>query len=156
MQAEHSKIKCIKYTKLAIQPYLKCSSFTNKECDLLFALRSKSVRGIKANTPSAHRQNIFCPLCGNETNSQDDQEHILKCHKIIEDLKQHYVELVHSLEYTDLYGTTHQQKAAVEIYMELLEVRSRLLEDIKVETSPASGTSLDTATPACQGGGGHV
>ena len=99
---------------------------------------------------------MFCPLCGNKTNSQDDQEHMLKCHKIIEDLKQHHVELVHSLEYKDLYGTTHQQKAAVEIYMELLEVRSRLLEDIKVETSPASGTSLDTATPACQGGGGHI
>ena len=156
MQVGHSKIKCIEYTKLAIQPYLTSSNFTNKECDLLFALRSKSVRGIKANTPSEHKNNMSCPLCCEESNSQDEQEHLIKCHKILEELGSQPLELALSVEYQDLYGNTHQQKAAVEVFMKLLEVRSRLLEDIRVKKTPASGTSLDTATPACQGGDGHT
>ena len=86
LQAGHSKIKCIEYTQLATQPYLKSSSFTNKECELLFALRSKSVRGIKAKTPSVYRNNMICPLSCDKTNPQDEQEHLLKCHIILQEL----------------------------------------------------------------------
>ena len=112
MQTGHSKIKCIEYTKVAIQPYFKSSNFTNKECDLRFALRSKSVRGIKANTPSDHRTNMACPLCCDETNSQDEQEHLVKCHKVLEQLGSQPLELANSVEYQDLYGSTHQQKSS--------------------------------------------
>ena len=58
------------------------------------------------------------------------------------------------MEYQDLFGNPHQQKAAVDSFTKLLKVRDRLLEDNRVETTLASGASLDTASPACQGGGG--
>ena len=147
-QAGHSKVNDIKYPKLLIQPYLSSSIFNNKECELLFALRSHTVRGIKANTPSIYRNNMSCPLKCNSTNQQDEQEHLLKCHRLMAELK-----IAQSVEYKDLFGNTHEQKAAVLMLMKLLEVRTRLLEKDIQATTPASGASLDTASQACQGSG---
>ena len=48
----HSKVKEIYYSKLEAQSYMTNTLFSNKDCELLFALRSNSVRGLKATTPS--------------------------------------------------------------------------------------------------------
>ena len=51
-QGGHSKVNSIKYSQLYIQEYLKSPTFSNSETELLFALRSHSVRGVKANCSS--------------------------------------------------------------------------------------------------------
>ena len=50
-------------------------------------------------------------------------EHLPKCHKTLEELGSIFRKFAHSVEYEDLYGITHWHKAAVEIFMKLLEVR---------------------------------
>ena len=49
IQATHEKVKDIFYTQFESQEYLKSSIITNKEAELITALRSKTVRGIKSN-----------------------------------------------------------------------------------------------------------
>ena len=119
-QAGHSKVNNIEYSKLLRQPYLSSSIFNNKECELLFALRSHTVRGIKANTPSIYRNNMYCPLNCSSSPQQDEQEHLLKCHRIIGELKVEETEIAQIVDYKDLFGSTHEQKAAVLMFMKLL------------------------------------
>ena len=130
---------------------VKSTNWHNSQ--LLFALRSHTVRGIKANTPSIYRNNMFCPLNCKSPNQQDEQEHLLKCKRLISELNSEQSEIAQVVEYKYLFGNTHEQKAAVLIFMKLLEVRNRLLEENISATTPASGASLDTASQACQGSG---
>ena len=62
IQEGHSKVRGIKYSSLETQKYLTSPLFTNKECDVLFAIRSYTLRGIKGNTPSIHKDNMLCLL----------------------------------------------------------------------------------------------
>ena len=45
IQESHSKVKGIQYPNLEIQQYLTSQNFTNKECEILFALRSHTLKG---------------------------------------------------------------------------------------------------------------
>ena len=49
LQAQHSKVRDIPYQVLSIQKYLKSREFSKADRDLLMALRSHSLKGIKAN-----------------------------------------------------------------------------------------------------------
>ena len=155
-QTGHSKDNEIEYSRLEIQQYLTNPKFNKRECELLFALRPHTVRVIKANTPSIYRNNMFCPLNCKSPNQQDEQEHLLKCKRLISELNSEQSEIAQVVEYKYLFGNTHEQKAAVSIFMKLLEVRNRLLEENISATTPASGASLDTASQACQGSGGDT
>ena len=154
IQDGHSKVKGIKYSSLETQKYLTSPLFTKKECDVLFAIRSYTLRGIKGNTPSIHKDKMLCPLKCDST-SQDIQEHILKCHVILDQLQAEELKAAQFVEYKHVFGNTQEQKSVVMVFIRLLQVRSYLLEPPSVTSPPASGTSLDTASPARQGSNGN-
>ena len=86
---------------------------------------------------------MSCPLkC--EINSEDVQEHILKCQVILNMLEDTELEAAKHVEYNYIYGDTHKQKAVVTIILRLLQLRNNLLEQPSTST-PASGASLVAA-----------
>ena len=127
---------------------------SNNECKLLFALRSNSVRGLKANTPSIFKNNLSCSLKYNLSKNIDDQQHHLTCTKIQDALSLPEIEDFRKIEYCDIYRSIEKQKSAVLIITRLLEVREGLLERSSCTTTPTSGATLDTAPKACQGSDG--
>ena len=80
LQKSHKKVKIIVYDDFKVQPYLQSERITQKEKDMLTALRSHSVRGIKQNFPLFF-YTLFCPLnCESEVAKKlDTQSHILVC-----------------------------------------------------------------------------
>ena len=76
-------LKKVRYAKLEIQTYLKSSSLCQEEINMLTAIRSKCVRGIKHNFRSQFKQCTHCPLkCNSEQAQEDTQEHLLMCAKL--------------------------------------------------------------------------
>jgi hypothetical protein len=153
-QEGHSKVREINYTKLEPQAYLKSALFSNKECELLIALRSNSVRGIKATTPSIFKNNMTCPLKCSTTRNEDDQQHLLDCSSIKKELAIREVEESKKICISDIYKSVEIQKAAVTTFRRILEVRAVLLEESCSAPTPTSGSTLATASRACQGGDG--
>ena len=154
LQVQHSKVRDIPYKVLSIQNYLKCRDFSKEDCDLLMAFRSHSVRGIRANFSSKHKENMACPLKCDPSNPEDNQIHLMSCQSIISRLDGTYIEQVKDIKYSDIYSDIHSQKAAVRYLSSLLEVRRTILEELQTPTVSTSGPSLDTAPPACQGSSG--
>ena len=82
LKSQHSKVRHMSYTELVLQPYLKSKNITNEQAKLLFALRTKTVNGIKANFAQMNLKCLHCPLkCweNDEAPEIDTQEHLLKC-----------------------------------------------------------------------------
>ena len=154
VQEGHSKVRGILYSKLEPQTYLNNKLFSNKECELLFGLRSNSLRGVKANTSSIFDNKMSCPLKWYHTNNEDNQQHLLHCNSIHRELTIVEVAEVEQIQYCDVYSLIQKQKAAIIEFTKHLEVREVLLERSCSTPTPTSGSSLDTATRACQGGDG--
>ena len=106
IQEGQSKVRGIKYEALTAQSYLTSPLFNNSECTALFALRSHTLRGVKGNTPSIHKENMSCPLKCDQY-SEDVQEHILKCQVILNELGDQELEAAQLVDYNDIYGDTH-------------------------------------------------
>ena len=143
----------IQYSKLNIQEYLQSPKFSDAEKELLFALRSHTKRGIKSNFPSFYAGNLTCPLNCHETKPEDCQNHILNCNRILAHLSMTDNEIV---QYSDIYGSLAQQKAAVRVFSRALDIREELLKKDTQSAIPTSGASLDTASRACQGSSGDL
>ena len=154
LQIQHSKVREIPYQVLAIQTYLKCRDFSKADSDLLLALRSHSVRGIKANFSSIHKEDMSCPLKCDTPSPEDSQIHIMSCLSICSRVDSKFIEQSKDILYSDIYGDIHRQKAAVRHLSSLLDIRRTLLEKLQ-STASTSGPSLDTAPPARQGSSGH-
>ena len=153
IQKGHSKVRDIQYSKLNIQEYLQSPKFSDAEKELLFALRSHTKRGIKSNFPSFYAGNLICPLNCHETKPEDCQNHILNCNRILAHLSMTDNEIV---QYSDIYGSLAQQKAAVRVFSRALDIREELLKKDTQSAIPTSGASLDTASRACQGSSGDL
>ena len=111
------KVNSILYKSLDTQEYLTSSQFSNSEAKLLFALRSHSIRGIKANFSSAHKEDIYCPLKCEATPLLDDQRHLLVCKSLCRNLSTSHLEALRKIQYEDIYGPIHSQKEAVNIFL---------------------------------------
>ena len=123
----HSKISDIKYSELECQPYILSSIFTNEDVNLLHSLRGRSVQ-CKGNFKSPYGDDISCTLC--TTGEADDQPHILKCEKILENFST--VELVkNKVKYDDIFGEPPEQKQVTVMFRKLLEIRKELLDKQK-------------------------
>ena len=109
VQESHLKVKDIPYNKFELQEYLNSEEFSNTECELLFAIRSNSVRGLKANTPSIFKNNLSCSLKCNLSESIDDQQHLLACPIIQKALTFTEIEALIKIEYCDIYRTIKKQ-----------------------------------------------
>ena len=66
----------------------------------MLALRSYTVRGMTANTTSLYRNKMFCPLKCDSTDQQDEQEHLLKCHRLMAELKDEQSDIAPLWEHT--------------------------------------------------------
>ena len=119
MQANHSKVKHIKYEKFETQEYLKSPKYIFKEASTLLALRSRTVNNIKANTRLFSQNDLLCPLC---LKDEDTQEHCLNCPKLIRKNENH-------LEYNDIFSSNESvQHEIANQFVNILE-RRQLLQD---------------------------
>ena len=122
-QETHKKIKHIHYETLAIQNYLTNNLLNNNEANMLTAMRSHCVRGIKHNFPKMFKTNLNCPLnCVKETPYADTQEHVLNCSS----LRQTWDKTTPSMEF--MYGDIMQQVQISQKFFSLMRDRTKLLE----------------------------
>ena len=75
-----SKGKNMKYDKLQLQEYLKSEVLSEKEKNIITAVRTKCARGVRNNFPGMHKVCKHCPLNCNPVEPHiDTQEHVLEC-----------------------------------------------------------------------------
>ena len=104
LKTSHSKVRDNQYQDLEKpQKYITSKLFTNDQCFLIFALKSKTLRGVKTNTISVYQENYLCPLC---KRYPDTQEHIGSC-RVLQDILP--CPLSTPIDYSDLSGTVQQQ-----------------------------------------------
>ena len=115
----HSKSENLIKTSLKREEYFEDKRFTKSETELLFAFRTRTVRGIKSNFPSQYGRILTCELCQIAVCCQ---EHLLSC--VI--LKDH-INIPNDVNYTDLFGNTDKQLKLIRILRMLLRKREILL-----------------------------
>ena len=117
----HSKVREEIYTNLEGASHYKSPRFTPDLTNMLFRFRTRTFM-VKNNFRNNYKNtNTLCPLCNEH---EDDQSHILQCHKIQEVYKQEVkckIEDVFSNDEEVLYSTACTLK-------ELVEIRSSLLD----------------------------
>ena len=115
-----------------IQPYLKSNTLTTKETNMLRALRSKCLRGIKCNFKKMFKQCVECPLkCDIQNKHEDTQEHILSCKSLNVSINRKNVEIQF------MYGTIEEQSILSKQFYILMRKQEKPLEE-QDETSPSS------------------
>ena len=108
------------------QEYLLSRKFNNETSSLLYNLRCRSVRGVKANFRKHFKGDIKCPFqCLNQV---DSQEHNLFCKGLVSQLKSKQKTLLESVRCTDIYGTLKEQFRVTSIFLVLMRIRTRLLD----------------------------
>ena len=123
LQKSHKKVKTIVYDDFKVQPYLQSERITQKEKDMLTALRSHSVRGIKHNFPKMFKNSLFCPLnCESEVAKKlDTQSHILVCKSLSDGVE---------LDLSDIYSENKEiQEHVTKVITKLMRKRVKVLED---------------------------
>ena len=101
--------------------YLDRQKFSKSECELLFALRTRMIPGIKANFSSQYENNLACELCSAHP---DSQESLLSC-----DILRKHIQVPDNIEYEDLFRSVEKQLAIVKVYKQLLREREILQSD---------------------------
>ena len=128
IKSGHSKVRENKYLSFQKpQQYLTSKMFSNKQCALMFAIKSKTVRGIKENFRNMYSDNTLCPIC---ERSIDSQNHLIQC-KVLQDI----IPLPNEVHFRDIEGSIDQQKAFIEVYEKYLALRDELLEESETPSS---------------------
>ena len=117
---ENSKCRKLVKKELVKEHYLIDKSFSRSECELLFALRTRMVSGIKTNFSSHYGNNLTCELCS-DSQYLDSQEHLLSCAT----LRKH-VQIPCDIEYEDIYESVEKQLKIVKVFKSILRVRELL------------------------------
>ena len=125
-------MKDIKYNKLKLQEYLNSLLFGTETSQLLLALRTRTVRGIKADFKGMF-QDILCPLgCGNT----DTLQNVLSCTVIQKHFRSNEI-TTNGVVYEDVYSTDVQkQKQVADLYTKLLDVRENHINNPVDQTGP--------------------
>ena len=121
-QLTHSKVKAIQYDQYKCQEYLKSPNINFEEASVLVALRSKTVKDIKSNTRSFSQNDLMCPLC---MKNEDTQEHCLECPKLknVKPTETH-------ITYDQIYSHSEsEQQAIASLFLTILETRNQLLQE---------------------------
>ena len=116
----HSKVKDNLYMNLnKPQEYLLNEEITNEERQIIFALRSRTLRGIRENFPYLQYGGVtLCPLC---LTNEDSQEHVLECEKLGEKNV--------NVKYSDIRWSVEEQRSAVKEFMKRLLCRDQILKE---------------------------
>ena len=115
---ENSKCRKLIKEELVKEKYLSDKRFTKSECELLFALRTRMIPGIKTNFSSQFENNLVCELCSAHP---DSQELLLSCGT----LRKH-VQIPNNIEYEDIYRDVEKQLVIVKVFKQLLRAREIL------------------------------
>ena len=108
LKESHSKVRDNSYTDLQhMQPYFSNRRLSNKQMSIMFALRSKTIRNIRANFPKMF-SSLLCPLC---KSFEDTQEHVLLCSVLLNILP-----CANHIEYGHMRGTADQQTDFLRVY----------------------------------------
>ena len=103
---------------------------SNDEVKLLFALRSRTVRGVKRNFKGVYKENLDCPLMcwgSNDAPITDTQEHMLVCSKLNKNSREI---CSNTVTYNNIFSSdVLKQKEMVKIFEKLIDKRNNLLED---------------------------
>ena len=119
-----SKMGKLRYSELAMQNYLSSQELSTQKKKLLFLLR---VRMLKI--PNNMGQRNVCSLCEDDNNKHlDNQEHLLLCSRIRENLSE--LEKNDNIKYEHIYETDIQKlKAVINLLQKAIRTRKLLLSD---------------------------
>ena len=133
IQQTHSKVKDIEYFNNELSPYLRSPLFNKDDTQLLYALRTRTVSGIRKDSSSMY-SDLTCPLgCG----SPDTLPHIITCSVLMSHLKSQSL-ASSDIRHEDIFSKDIvRQKQVTELYTQLLEIREEILNSPPVaETGP--------------------
>ena len=116
----HTKSAGLVKTKLERENYFENPNFSKSEVELLFALRTRTVRNIKKNFPTQYNNNMACQVCFLHVCCQ---EHLLVCPELTKS-----VNIPIDMEYSDIYGNPEKQIKIVRIMRKLLRTREILMQ----------------------------
>ena len=136
---QSSKVKEIKYTELKMQDYLKSDKMNKNEKNMLFAIRTKCVKGVKSNFKNLHKVCLHCPMqCNKESPELDTQEHVLKCNALGGS----------DTEVDFMHASTVDQSYMTQQFCKLMTKREQVLEGAESSTSCCClpGAILDHCT----------
>ena len=103
-------MKYIEYKTLEPQTYLKSPLFNTESRQLLFALRTRTVKSIKSDFKNMY-QDQLCPLgCGDS----DTLKNLLTCSVILSKLHTDIL-ATHSVQYEDIYSEDIRKQAGAEL-----------------------------------------
>ena len=131
VKATHSKLKNLQYNKLEMAQYLKSPLFDQSSVQLLLALRTRTLRGVKTDFRGMFNDEN-CPLgCAHK----DTIPNILICPAIQAQLQT--ADAVNGeVKYDDIHSTDiMKQKQITSLYARCLEIRETLI------SSPAAITT---------------
>ena len=123
MKQKHSKMRNIEYTTFEVQDYLKSPIFTSDNHSTLYALRTRTVRGIRSDFGQMY-QDQSCPLgCGDS----DTLPNILTC-SILNNKSQSESPATNCVKFEDIFSNdVVKQKEITQLYSQLLKVREEIL-----------------------------
>ena len=133
-----SKAKDLRYAELKVQDYLKCEKVNEREASMLFALRTKCVRGIKDNFKNMFQLCQHCPLqCDKDSPALDTQEHILRCKALGGS----------DLDLNFMYASPVEQSLLAKTFCKLMSKREQQLEEgVSPTCCGLPGVNLDQRT----------
>ena len=137
LQKTHSKIRNLVYNNLEIQNYMTSPLFSDEEVNILHALRSRAI-DCKDNYKNMYKQDdLLCSLCRMQN---CDQKHILEC-KVLLDIFKTEEMSNHNIVYEDIFHEdVSKQKAVTALFKALIELRSKMLQDLQSQQSPSTST----------------
>ena len=116
----HSKSKDLIKNQFKREPYFEDPNFSKSEIELLFALRTRTVRNIKENFSSQYKSNLSCQLCYLHV---DSQQNLLVCSELTK-----RVNIPADVQYSDIFQNSVKQLKIVRIMKQLLRTREILLQ----------------------------
>ena len=131
IKSNHSKLKNITYNKLEIQSYLQSPLFGSEDVQMLLALRTRTVRGVKSDFRGMF-QDAECPLgCG----STDTLENILTCSVLQKNLQSETL-ANNKITFADIYSSDiRAQKQVTELYTKLMSIRENIMNNNPVQST---------------------
>ena len=133
LKTNHTKMDGLNYHKLEMTNYLRSPLFNSDSLCTLFSLRTRTVRGIKNDFRGMYAD-VLCPLGCDKT---DTIPHILECISLQQNMNSQ--DIVNStVKYEDIFSPeVIKQKQVTELYIQLLEIRDRLMNSPPVaQTGP--------------------
>lgn len=133
LQAQHSKVRDIKYLKLETQEYMTSPIFTNDDVNFLHATRSRSL-DCKINFRNKYiNDDLLCRICKTE---EEDQPHILLCKVLQSKLKSEQLARG-QVTYSDAFSNHFKQKEFITLFRKMWTIREKLLEEQQCDPSTA-------------------